>query len=352
MSAVARAEDFLLLLDDLAAAKPNSATAAVLLAHAATHLRALLELADETEREADADATEEPGLYPDLPHLPPMADAGEPRCEADSPRDSDGLRWTCHARLGHPERLHADYTPAAWPVADRETGLPRWATGAYPGPGVSHPVPGCGAAEGRWACNAVPGHEPLDHAAFAPWESPLAGTVLARWASVRPMSQAEAELWQVSQQTVHALTPGGNLCGVDGGPAASEHADVTCPECVLWLALQPAEPCTPPCGCPVRDRLVYHQRGTCTDPVVARLGWYAETEPPERVKVGEWPPEHPAHNGHALRPPQDVPGQEASGEGPDITAGRQHHGPPHADNTGEAVSPGRAPQPEDAEVTT
>lgn len=32
----------------------------------------------------------------------------------------------------------------------------------------------------------------------------------------------------------------------------------------------------PVCGCPERDGMVYRQRGTCTDPVVARLDWYAD----------------------------------------------------------------------------
>jgi hypothetical protein len=30
------------------------------------------------------------------------------------------------------------------------------------------------------------------------------------------------------------------------------------------------------CGCPEDDGLVRHQRGLCTDPAVARLGWYFE----------------------------------------------------------------------------
>ncbi len=34
-----------------------------------------------------------------------------------------------------------------------------------------------------------------------------------------------------------------------------------------------ANPDEPPCGCPVANGLVLHARATCTDPVVARLGW-------------------------------------------------------------------------------
>lgn len=64
-----------------------------------------------------------------------------------------------------------------------------------------------------------------------------------------------------------------------------------------------------------------------------------ETSPPGAGRVTAVGPGH-----HALRPSEDVPGQEASGKGPDITAGRQHHGPPHASSEGEAGSPGRAPR--------
>ena len=30
------------------------------------------------------------------------------------------------------------------------------------------------------------------------------------------------------------------------------------------------------CNCPVSDGKIYHLRGSCTDPVAARLGWYAD----------------------------------------------------------------------------
>ena len=35
-----------------------------------------------------------------------------------------------------------------------------------------------------------------------------------------------------------------------------------------------ADPDAPSCGCPVDNGLVRHAKATCTDPVVARLGWY------------------------------------------------------------------------------
>ena len=33
------------------------------------------------------------------------------------------------------------------------------------------------------------------------------------------------------------------------------------------------------CDCPERDGNIYHQRATCTDPVVALLDWYADRVP-------------------------------------------------------------------------
>jgi hypothetical protein len=46
-------------------------------------------------------------------------------------------------------------------------------------------------------------------------------------------------------------------------------------------------------GCPVDNGLVRHARATCTDPVVARLGWYFDIEPTVRAiaeRVQELPP--------------------------------------------------------------
>lgn len=34
------------------------------------------------------------------------------------------------------------------------------------------------------------------------------------------------------------------------------------------------------CDCPETEGKIYHQQATCTDPVVALLGWYA-SGPPE-----------------------------------------------------------------------
>lgn len=238
------AESFLALLGDLDGAKPNGATAAVLLAHAAAHMRALLELAGDLERERDnlralyaearsAQDVPRPGVgaqgdpatgtalprvitgpgHPDLSHLPPMAGPGEPACAADSPRAPGGNYWTCTGKPGHPERWHAEHdrdgTPyaaqdhhAAWPVTDKETGLPPMA--------LAFPL-GCGATVPRgdddaWVCNAVHGHAPLDHVVFGGLNSGLPGVVLARWPSVHPVA------------TCGALSPDGQMtCGLMAG---------------------------------------------------------------------------------------------------------------------------------------
>lgn len=42
------------------------------------------------------------------------------------------------------------------------------------------------------------------------------------------------------------------------------------------------DPHHPSCGCPNDEGLIRHQRETCTDPVVAKLGWYFD--PPETKK--------------------------------------------------------------------
>lgn len=34
-----------------------------------------------------------------------------------------------------------------------------------------------------------------------------------------------------------------------------------------------------PCGCPDDEGLIRHQRDSCTDPVVAKLGWYFDPAP-------------------------------------------------------------------------
>jgi hypothetical protein len=48
----------------------------------------------------------------------------------------------------------------------------------------------------------------------------------------------------------------------------------------------------PGCGCPARDGMIYHDRATCTDPVVARLGWYGTPAPPSTAaassSAGDW----------------------------------------------------------------
>ena len=37
------------------------------------------------------------------------------------------------------------------------------------------------------------------------------------------------------------------------------------------------------CQCPERDGMIYHQRATCTDTVVAALDWYADAPSPDEA---------------------------------------------------------------------
>lgn len=345
----AAAESFLALLDDLAGAKakPSGAAAAVMLAHAATHLRGLLDQVRELEREAEdeaaldevlaavrseirgqaaaspggksrprnpawpftTDAPRPDGPSPvagsgpghrDLSHLPPMAGAGEDMCRAESALDPGFWdRWDCTARRGHPERWHAAhdeetgephaalFPDAAWPVAARETGLPPWGA-AWRGLGSAPGAGYCGATEGRWTCSAVPDHAPLDHVAFAPWDSRLAGAVLARWPSARPPSFEQmlaspdgqfdprsellasiaefANAPSVTAGTVARAAPGGTATL---RPDKCPDHDVNMPHDVRYQGWRSCPP-----KCPYR---LWHERHGLTEP--------------------------PQSNGHALRPP-------------------------------------------------
>lgn len=46
---------------------------------------------------------------------------------------------------------------------------------------------------------------------------------------------------------------------------------------------RPPRPPDPPpqCDCPEGDGVIRHRRATCTDPIVAKLDWYAEAGRPE-----------------------------------------------------------------------
>jgi hypothetical protein len=41
------------------------------------------------------------------------------------------------------------------------------------------------------------------------------------------------------------------------------------------------------CGCPETDGKTYHQRGTCTDPAVAALDWYADRPAQQAATPGQ-----------------------------------------------------------------
>jgi hypothetical protein len=55
-------------------------------------------------------------------------------------------------------------------------------------------------------------------------------------------------------------------------PEADESTGATLCACVAAQQPRAAD-----CGCPETNGKIYHQRGTCTDPVVAKLGWYADS---------------------------------------------------------------------------
>lgn len=62
------------------------------------------------------------------------------------------------------------------------------------------------------------------------------------------------------------------------------------------------------CDCPVRDGNTYHQRETCTDPVAARLGWYADDQPDTSGPV--LVPGTPLGHDHDHGPDEVGPGQD------------------------------------------
>jgi hypothetical protein len=78
------------------------------------------------------------------------------------------------------------------------------------------------------------------------------------------------------------------------------------------------------CACPSTDGVIRHQRETCTDPVVARLGWYADTQPP--AEADDFGPFfHTVSAGYAL--PASAFGKEPCGECGGGYA-QEHVGPP------------------------
>jgi hypothetical protein len=58
------------------------------------------------------------------------------------------------------------------------------------------------------------------------------------------------------------------------GPLPQEHHRDMRSEGSGRVERRRTDPDAPSCGCPVDNGLVRHARQTCTDPVVARLGWY------------------------------------------------------------------------------
>lgn len=73
------------------------------------------------------------------------------------------------------------------------------------------------------------------------------------------------------------------LVGVKGTGKAA-HADAALADSGR-LVVDPVVAEPEPCGCPKRDGMVYHQRATCTDPIAARLDWYADADPAAAAAV-------------------------------------------------------------------
>lgn len=386
------AESFLLLLDALPSVRKPRTDKDVMLGHAAEVIRDLLDGAvTDVPRPGLAASIETAQPEPagpghlDLSYLPPPAGDGEDMCQAESQPDpaANGARWLCTARRGHPERWHAacdeftgephaaEFPGAAWPAADIETGLPLMA--------LSTRLE-CGASDGtRWLCNAVQGHAPLDHVRFAgAVQARIAGRVLARWASVPGLPDAALTHW-LAFDNPDTMEPY-NACEAVHGSGVAVPWLVDCPACIVIITSSLAgtgngHPLRPPAwvcsGCSKPCTGYRQDDGLCVDCYTSRT--------PENVpRPGELPdhgpavihgdagPAHPSQNvprpvddGPQDREPDaadgsqlpaavgpghhDVPGQQIHGDAPEQTAGRQHHGPPHASTPGEAASPGRAP---------
>ncbi|HEX5290975.1 MAG TPA: hypothetical protein VFX25_19110 [Streptosporangiaceae bacterium] len=85
------------------------------------------------------------------------------------------------------------------------------------------------------------------------------------------------------------------------------------------LLARPAAPRVAECGCPVADGAIRHQRETCTDPVTARLQWYADDPAPVTPSAGRRLCAHAGLDGagmHFLEPGQTCPRAAQAEAGP------------------------------------
>jgi hypothetical protein len=88
-----------------------------------------------------------------------------------------------------------------------------------------------------------------------------------------------------------------DLCPTCGGDCGTSECENTCSAHGL-ASCQACPPGSPPraCGCPEQDGRIYHQRETCTDPLVARLDWYGTLPPPPGdLSGGDWDDEPCSH---------------------------------------------------------
>jgi len=92
-------------------------------------------------------------------------------------------------------------------------------------------------------------------------------------AAVKAIDAALAELHQIRARLTAELR--------DADNQTDARADALLADTRALLA--DAQPPAADCGCPRGDGEIRHQRGTCTDPVVAKLNWYADDTPPPAV---------------------------------------------------------------------
>jgi hypothetical protein len=101
--------------------------------------------------------------------------------------------------------------------------------------------------------------------------------------AIESIDQLTQQLYALRQQLVGELRTDEDVRGrrVDAmlaearasrGLAAGKHS----PTAGIFLRPREAVAATRACSCPESDGAIRHQRSSCTDPVVARLGWYAD----------------------------------------------------------------------------
>lgn len=113
------------------------------------------------------------------------------------------------------------------------------------------------------ACARLEGHRP-PHRDLGGFE----------WGDVEPHHAGHGEMMC---QAYADRTGEGWLCTAQAGHGGPDHITYGAGDEIAyrWPVDDGTAMRTAPCGCPEADGQIRHQRGTCTDPVVDSLGWYA-----------------------------------------------------------------------------